>query len=133
MRQRNLLGTVLLAASVAAAGFAAQAQGFGMGKFSQKNGEAIWKQVCQGCHMPDARGAVGAGYYPALAGDPRLASPVFPVVVLLHGQKGMPDFGGSMLDDEQVAAIVNYVRSNFGNHYKDQVTPAQVAALRGAH
>ena len=35
--------------------------------FPFDGGEAIYKGVCQGCHMPDAKGAVGAGAYPALA------------------------------------------------------------------
>jgi mono/diheme cytochrome c family protein len=35
-----------------------------------------------------------------------------------------------MLDDDQVAAVVNYVRTHFGNHYADVVTPAQVKAVR---
>ena len=38
----------------------------------QQGGEAIYKGICQDCHMPDARGAVGAGMYPALAGNPKL-------------------------------------------------------------
>jgi mono/diheme cytochrome c family protein len=131
MSHRSLISAGLLAASLVAAGFAAQAQAFGMGKFDERGGEAIWKNVCQGCHMPDARGATGASAYPALAGDKRLESPVYPVVVLLKGQKGMPNLG-AMMDDDQVAAIVNYVRSSFGNHYKGEVTSAQVAALRAA-
>jgi mono/diheme cytochrome c family protein len=131
MSQRSLIAAALLAAGLVASGFGARAQAFGMGKFNERGGEAIWKNVCQGCHMPDARGAVGASAYPALAGDKRLASPVYPVVVLLKGQKGMPDIG-AMMDDDQVAAIVNYVRTNFGNHYKGEVTAAQVAALRAA-
>jgi mono/diheme cytochrome c family protein len=100
-----------------------------MGGFSQKSGEEIWSQVCQGCHMPDAKGATGAGTFPALAGDKRLAAALYPTTVIIHGQRGMPSFG-PMLDDAQVAAIVNYVRSHFGNRYTDTVTPAQVADIR---
>lgn len=33
------------------------------------------------------------------------------------------------VSDGQVAEIVNYVRSRFGNHYKANVTGAQVAKL----
>jgi mono/diheme cytochrome c family protein len=117
------------AAMLALTAGGAQAQGFGMGHFDQKTGEAIWTGVCQGCHMPQAQGAVGAGAYPALAGDQRLAAAVYPVTVVIHGQKAMPNFG-PMLDDDQVAAVVNYVRSHFGNHYADTVTPAQVKAVR---
>jgi mono/diheme cytochrome c family protein len=120
-------GLVMVALALAAGG--AQAQGYGMGHFDQKTGEGIWNGVCQGCHMHEAQGAVGAGAYPALAGDKRLAASLYPVTVVLHGQKAMPNFG-PMLDDDQVAAVVNYVRTHFGNNYKDAVTSAQVKAVR---
>jgi mono/diheme cytochrome c family protein len=38
-------------------------------------------------------------------------------------------FGAPHLSDAQIADVVNYVRSHFGNHWKDKATPAQVAAL----
>jgi mono/diheme cytochrome c family protein len=79
--------------------------------------------------MPDAKGAVGAGAYPALANNPNLASPVYPAVVIVNGQKAMPAFGGYFSDD-QIAAVINYVRSNFGNHYADKITPDQVKSVR---
>ena len=34
--------------------------------FVQRDGEVIYRTVCQGCHMAAAQGAVGAGVYPAL-------------------------------------------------------------------
>jgi mono/diheme cytochrome c family protein len=98
-------------------------------RFMQRDGEVIYRTVCQGCHMPDARGAVGAGPYPALASDPELAEAEYPVLVVVNGSKGMPPFG-KLLDDEQVAAVVNYVRSHFGNSYPDSVSPAEVRAVR---
>ena len=51
------------------------------------------------------------------------------MLVVINGSKGMPPFG-ALLDDEQVAAVVNYVRSHFGNSYPDSVTPAEVQAAR---
>jgi mono/diheme cytochrome c family protein len=126
-RTAGLAAIAAMMALVAAG--VARAQGYGMGHFDQKTGEAIWTGVCQGCHMPQAQGAVGAGAYPALAGDKRLAASLYPVTVVVHGQKAMPNFG-PMLDDDQVAAVVNYVRTHFGNHYADVVTPAQVKAVR---
>jgi hypothetical protein len=33
------------------------------------------------------------------------------------------------LNDAQVASVVNYVRSHFGNKWQDTVTAAEVAAL----
>ena len=107
----------------------ALAQEIYAGKFPQQTGEELFKNICQGCHMPDARGATGAGSYPALAANPRLAAAVYPITVVLHGQRAMPPFGES-LDDRQVANVINYVRSHFGNHYKDLVTPEAVKAKR---
>jgi mono/diheme cytochrome c family protein len=60
--------------------------------------------------MAAAQGAVGAGAYPALANDPKLAVAGYSVLVVVNGSKDMPPFG-ALLDDEQVAAVVNYVRS----------------------
>jgi mono/diheme cytochrome c family protein len=97
--------------------------------FTEQGGEAIYKNVCQGCHMPDAKGAVGAGMYPALAKDPNLISAGYPVAVVVNGQKAMPAFGG-MMSDQQIADVINYVRTHFGNNYKDKVAPADVKAAR---
>jgi len=122
---------LLLTTLLALAGAAAQAQDFPSGHFPEPTGEALYKGVCQGCHMPDAKGAVGAGAYPALAGDRRLASAAYPAMVIVRGQKAMPSFGEG-LSDAQVADVVNYIRSNFGNHFTDKITPDQVKAMRPA-
>jgi mono/diheme cytochrome c family protein len=96
---------------------------------SRLTGEQVYTRICQGCHMPDARGAAGAGRYPALAGNAKLASPAYPTVMVLNGRGNMPAFG-PMLSDAQVAGVVNYVRSHFGNAYTDPVTPDEVKAFR---
>jgi|ERR1019366_8611065 mono/diheme cytochrome c family protein len=95
----------------------------------QQGGEAIYKGICQDCHMPDARGAVGAGMYPALAGNPKLEIAGYPVALVIHGQKAMPAFGDAF-SDQQIADVVNYVRTHFGNAYRDEVTPADVKGAR---
>jgi mono/diheme cytochrome c family protein len=97
--------------------------------FPQKDGEALFRSICQGCHMPDAKGAKGAGMYPALAGNANLEAAAYPVTVVVHGRKGMPPFG-DYLNDAQVAAVVNYVRSHFGNSYQDGVSADDVKAVR---
>ncbi|MFE0015435.1 c-type cytochrome [Mesorhizobium sp. NPDC059054] len=98
-------------------------------KFSQKTGDALYANLCQACHMEKGEGAVGAGKYPALAKNANLESAGYPIYVILHGQKGMPPVG-QMLDDEQVAAVVNYVRTHFGNDYKDAATAQDVKDAR---
>jgi len=102
-----------------------------LGHFDQRGGENLYRAICQGCHMPDARGAQGAGQYPALAANPKLASSAYPALTVLQGRRGMPPFAES-LSDEQIAEVVNYVRSHFGNSFADNVTPGDVARLRAS-
>ncbi|ULJ74288.1 c-type cytochrome [Rhizobium gallicum] len=97
--------------------------------FSGHSGEALYANVCAACHMDHGQGATGAGRYPALAENQNLAAGTYPVYVVLHGYKGMPPVG-QMMSDEQVAAVVNYVRANFGNDYADKVTHEDVATSR---
>ncbi|CAM4152024.1 Cytochrome c domain-containing protein [Novosphingobium lubricantis] len=98
-------------------------------RFSEPDGAKLYKRVCAGCHMGDAKGAKGAGFYPALAGNPNLESAAYPAYVVLHGMHGMPGFAG-MMSDEQIAGVVNYVRTNFGNSYSDPITAEEVKAAR---
>jgi mono/diheme cytochrome c family protein len=98
-------------------------------RFIENSGEELFANVCRGCHMPDGKGATGAGTYPSLAGDSNLESSGYPVGIVVNGQRGMPPFG-AMMDDDQVAAVVNYVRTHFGNSYRDVVTAEDVRAVR---
>lgn len=98
-------------------------------RFSEQTGEALYANVCQACHMAKGEGAVGAGRYPALAKNQNLAASGYVLYVVLNGQKAMPPFA-RMMNDDQVAAVVNYVRTNFGNSYADPVTAADVKSAR---
>ncbi len=98
-------------------------------RFSQKDGESIYRAVCQSCHMAEGQGAQGAGMYPALAGNPKLAASSYPAYNVLHGRKGMPSFK-HMLSDEQIAEVTNYVRTHLGNAYRDPISAEAVKALR---
>jgi mono/diheme cytochrome c family protein len=100
--------------------------GFG---FIEKSGEQLFASVCRGCHMSDGKGAAGAGTYPSLAGDENLANSGYPIDVVVNGQRGMPPFG-SMMSNDQVAAVVNYLRTHFDNGYRDEVTADEVKAVR---
>ncbi len=94
------------------------------------DGQVIYTELCQGCHMANARGGVGAARIPALADNAKLKNGGYPVYVVLNGYGGMP-WLSTMLNDAQVASVVNYVRSHFGNDYTDAVKPEDVAAVRG--
>lgn len=97
--------------------------------FTSQDGKALYQKICQGCHMADGQGARGAGMYPALASNPRLASSGYIVSNVLNGIRGMPGFG-IFLTDEQVLAVSTYVRTNLGNKYADPITLEDVKKLR---
>jgi mono/diheme cytochrome c family protein len=120
-----------LAAGIAAATAAVAQSPFSASPFriTHQDGEAIYRAVCAGCHMPDGRGATGAGAYPALVRNAKLDAAGYPVSLVVNGRKAMPDFG-RVLNDAQVAAVVNYIRGDFGNAYADRVTPDDVKAAR---
>ncbi|CAN5393502.1 cytochrome c [soil metagenome] len=97
--------------------------------FTETTGEALFANVCRGCHMADGAGAVGAGTYPSLVRNGNLLSPGYPLTVVVNGQRAMPPVG-AMMSDDQVAAVVNYLRTHFGNDYPDAVGAADIKAVR---
>jgi mono/diheme cytochrome c family protein len=97
--------------------------------FSEQSGESLFANVCQGCHMPDGRGATGAGSFPSLVEDRNLQTAGYAVDVVVNGLRAMPPVGRAM-SDAQTAAVVNYVRTHFGNSYQDAVTSDDVKAAR---
>jgi mono/diheme cytochrome c family protein len=91
-------------------------------------GEQVYQQVCQACHMADAKGGTGAGMIPALAKNPKLAEPGYPIGMVLQGRGAMPSLT-DLLSPAQIAGVVTYVRTHFGNNYKKPVTEADVKLM----
>jgi mono/diheme cytochrome c family protein len=79
--------------------------------------------------MPNGEGAVGAAAYPVLARNARLLTAAYPVTLVVKGRNIMPSFA-SLMDDDQIAAVINFVRTHFGNDYQDNVSAADVKAAR---
>jgi len=126
----GLVAALMPLAGVASAQDASKPRLYSTGySFVETSGEELFTNICQGCHMPDAMGATGAGTYPSLASNSYLQSSGYPVYVIVHGRRAMPPFG-DMLSDDQIAAVVNYVRTHFGNNYRDAVTAADVKDAR---
>ena len=109
-------------------------------------GKAIYARegFCGTCHQPDGKGLPASGF-PPLAGtewvtgsDQRLIKLVLnglhgPIEVLgkkYPGQVPMTPFKG-MLNDEEVAAVITYVRNSFGNK-ASAITPEKVKEVRNA-
>lgn len=79
-------------------------------------GKEIYGTLCAVCHQPDGRGREKVA--PALVGsDLTLGPPAIPVRIMLHGKRGptnvMPALG-SLMTDEQVAAVLTYIRREWG-------------------
>lgn len=96
---------------------------------------------CTTCHQQDGGGVAGA--YPPLAGSEIVAgAPEQLAAILLHGLHGplrvkgveyngeMPEWG-SKLKDEQIAAVMTYIRASFGNS-APPVDAELVKQVRGA-
>ena len=82
---------------------------------------------CSACHQATGKGIKGA--FPALAGSPLVQGDATIVVsTVLNGRAGMPAFKDD-LSDADLAAILTYVRSSWGNKAKP-VTAADVAKVR---
>lgn len=131
MRLCFTIGLTATLALVATAALAQEGQRtFSSGyRFVEMSGEELYNNVCRACHMLDAEGATGAGTYPSLAANPNLEAAGYPVTMVIHGRRAMPPFG-DMMNDAQIAAVVNYLRTHFGNNYTDVVTAQDVSDAR---
>ena len=105
-----------------------------------EKGKTIYSQYCLACHQGDGNGVAGA--FPPLtqtewvAGDKATLIPV-----ILNGMQGeitvkgevynnaMPAHG--FLSDEEIGAVLTYVRQSFGNDYSE-ITAEDVAEVRAS-
>lgn len=107
-----------------------------------QDGGQLYATYCGACHAPDGEGATG-GQFPPLAGSAWVqGDPERAIQIVLHGMEGpvevrgkgynlvMPP-QGAVLPDEQIAAILTYVRSSWGNG-GGEVTKEAVAKARAA-
>jgi len=136
MTSRKLLGAAASAAALFAGAAAAQVPpggdtGGGVVRVPKPvTGAQVYEYVCQACHMADGKGGTGAATIPALAGNPKLAAAAYPIAIVARGMGGMPSLT-SHLSDAQIAEVVTYVRTHFGNSYDKPVTEAEVARITG--
>jgi mono/diheme cytochrome c family protein/glucose/arabinose dehydrogenase len=95
-------------------------------------GEQLYLNYCAGCHQPDGRGQQD-GASNLVSSKLVTANPQAGIRVLLSGMEGskglMPPLG-STLNDEQIAAVLSYIRRAWG-HTATPVNPAEVQETRG--
>ena len=95
-------------------------------------GQEVYRNTCQSCHKPDGRGQDNLA--PTLIDSEwALAPSEVPVRILLHGKEGsfglMPPIGAALTDD-QIAAVLTYIRREWGQT-GSPVAPATVTDVRG--
>ncbi len=137
---QRILQRLAAAATTAAAGFTPEQQE------QMKEGETIYKSLCQTCHGEDARGVAVAGTQdgsmmgPALAGSARVQGHRdYVIKTMLSGMTGplagqtytqvMLPMGAQ--NDQWIASVASYIRNEFGNT-APFIAPADVARVRAA-
>ena len=105
-----------------------------------RSGEQVYKQICAGCHQQEGQGL--AGVYPPLAGSEWVnGSPEIPTKIILNGLMGEVTVKGQkynnvmspqgmMLSDQEVANVVNYIQSSWGNKSDEKATPELSKKIR---
>ena len=89
--------------------------------------QSLFNDNCSACHQTSGKGVKGA--FPALAGDPFVQGDPAPMLTtVLAGRAGMPAFKDD-LNDADLASLLTYVRTSWGNKGKP-VSASDVAAAR---
>ena len=103
------------------------------------NGAQVYANNCSSCHQAQGTGTPGA--FPPLAKNPVVVGDAAKVIhIVKYGLQGavkvngqsyngqMPKWQGT-LTDAQIASVVSFVRSSWGNH-ASAVATAQVSAVK---
>ncbi len=98
------------------------------------DGLQLFSETCAACHQPSGEGIPGA--FPPLAGSQIVNNPDPNILIqiILSGYDARPEFGAmpgfaDLLTDEEIAAIANHERSNWGNQ-APAISPEQVSEIR---
>ena len=100
------------------------------------SGEDIYKRTCIACHLPTGEGV--AGTFPPLAKSDYLANKEAAIKQVIKGSSGDIVVNGKTfnnvmppqpLSDAEVAAVLTYVYSSFGNN-ACTITPDEIKQVR---
>src|ERR1700759_1735612 len=133
----TMLGTVVVCLSIRPTLAAANVNGPGPANI--QHGQKVYEQTCLPCHQADAGGV--PGMTPPLQNSSYVQGPAAKVIgIVLNGlndgveidgetySNPMPPFGTS-LKDQDIADVLTYVRSHFGNK-ASPVSVTQVGQIR---
>ncbi len=102
-------------------------------------GKMIYMQFCLACHMENGQGV--PGLYPTLVKTEWIGDKTKMIENVLKGLEGPIIVNGEpfnnvmakldYLGDKEIADVLTYIRSNFGNN-EDAVTISEVSAVRAS-
>lgn len=102
-----------------------------------RNGKAVYIQYCATCHMADGSGV--RDLQPPLTDSKWISNNEQFVTILEKGISGKIDVNGQIfnnlmpthkhLSNEEMANVISYVRSSFGNNF-EPVTAKEVSRIR---
>ncbi|MAJ81336.1 MAG: cytochrome c oxidase subunit II [Legionellales bacterium] len=82
-----------------------------------QKGAEVYEKNCVACHQQSGQ---GQGIFPSLIGSTLATGPVQEHIhQLLFGKNAMPAFKG-ILSNEEIAAVITYVRNSWGNEDKEK-------------
>lgn len=105
-----------------------------------RTGDQVYASVCLSCHQATGQGLTGV--YPPLAGSEwPVKEPSIPIRIVLHGLMGEIEVAGTkynnvmspqgmLLNDQEIANVLNYVRSSWGNKADVEITAEMVKEQR---
>jgi mono/diheme cytochrome c family protein len=106
---------------------------------SASDGATVYVANCASCHQSNGQGVSGA--FPPLANNPTVTgNPTAAITIVKDGLTGrvvvngatysgiMPPWG-KQLSDTQIASVLSYIRSSWGNHAPG-VSVAEVQAVK---
>ncbi|MFW6199240.1 MAG: c-type cytochrome [Gemmatimonadota bacterium] len=90
-------------------------------------GRSVYEESCVRCHRDGGRGVEGV--FPSLRDNDLVrGSSEALVIMVLEGRAAMPGFAET-LSDQEIAAVVSYLRSNWGNEAK-RIAEDEIAEVR---
>jgi mono/diheme cytochrome c family protein len=100
-------------------------------------GKKVYDQYCKVCHQTGGQGV--SGVFPPLTPNGYVSDKGKFIDIILNGMKGEIEINGErynglmvshrQLTDQQIADVISYVRSGFGNKL-EPVSPQEVEAAR---
>jgi nitrite reductase (NO-forming) len=131
-----MTGKLALLSFLMAVSFTVSAQ---VSKESIGRGKEVYSVDCSSCHMENGEGVEGT--FPPLVKSEYVSGDTKRLInVVLQGQTGEIVVNGktynmdmpaqSHLSDEEVADVINYIKTSWGNKSKKSLAPADVQTLR---